>query len=120
MNNKIKEAILTDIRAALQILDEPDTVLRHTDSTLVEGQRLVIGTKDGPVTIVVEELGTDSGDKLKHTLQSLFYELARDIVTIGKLNKLIRDAMPHTKYTDEELAEWAWVAARRFLKQKEL
>jgi hypothetical protein len=58
-------------------------------------------------------------EQLRKVLKSMFYDLARDHVTIGKLNAVIRDALPETMYTDKELAQWCEKAADRIYKKAE-
>ena len=54
-------------------------------------------------------------DDVRLTLKSFFYELARDHVVVGKINRVIGSSIPATRYTDKELAAWADMAAGRIL-----
>ncbi len=54
---------------------------------------------------------------IAEVLKSIFYELARDHLPIGKLNKVLVHSLPHTKtkYTDGNLARWAHVYAQQIV-----
>jgi hypothetical protein len=46
-------------------------------------------------------------EAFKRVLTSYFYELARDEVPVGTLNKMLANATKNSEYSDEELANWA-------------
>jgi len=54
---------------------------------------------------------------IEEVLASIFYELARDHLPIGKLNKVLYHSLPHikTKYTDGNLSRWAKGYARQIV-----